>query len=74
MKGKQILRLVYDYYQEANSGFHHRPSTFVGYCESLAAGSHTLQVFVGPVPGTALADCFTDWNDTRWVLEAEEVR
>ena len=47
----------------------------VGYCDGLAAGAHTLQVFVQNSPNFAGSQCFTGWVDTgaATTLEALEI-
>ncbi len=64
--------LVYDYYSGGGS-LRHQSHSVVGYCEGLAAGAHTIQVFVGSTPGYSGADCYTGWSNSRWVIESEEV-
>lgn len=52
----------------------HRSGTLIGYLEGLPAGSHSIEIWVGPTPGGyAAGDLYTGWNSTRWTLEAEEV-
>lgn len=52
---------------------HHRPVTVVGYAEGVAAGTHTVSISVGPVPGQTLADALTGWNTRRFLLQVEEL-
>jgi hypothetical protein len=65
-----IYQDVYTYLQNGN---HHRPGEIVGYCDSLAAGTYTLQVYTSATPGTTAGDCYTGWNTSHWVIEAEEI-
>jgi predicted Fe-Mo cluster-binding NifX family protein len=63
--------LVYNYYT-VNDNIH-RSRTVVGYCSGVAAGSHTIGIWVDNTPGYSGSDCDTGaWNST-WVIEAEEV-
>jgi len=65
--------LVYDYYVE-NNDHPHRSRTVVGYCTGIAAGSHTIGIWVGNTPaGYSGSDCYTGWYNSTWVIEAEEV-
>lgn len=63
--------LVYDYYTSGDNT--HRSRTVVGYCNGIGAGSKQIQVWVSSTPGYSGADCYTGWNASTWVLEAEEV-
>jgi Skp family chaperone for outer membrane proteins len=64
--------LVYDDYawKEDNT---HTSRTVVGYCSGVAAGSHTIGIWVGNTPGYSGSDCYTGWKNSTWVIEAEEV-
>jgi len=65
--------LVYDYYTNKDDN-HHRSRTVVGYCSGVAAGSHTIGIWVGPLSsGHSSSDCYTGWDNSTWVIEAEEV-
>ncbi|RKZ90977.1 MAG: hypothetical protein DRR19_08485, partial [Candidatus Parabeggiatoa sp. nov. 1] len=65
--------LVYDYYANKDDNTH-RSRTVVGYCSGVAAGSHTIGIWVSNVPGVSSgSDCYTGWNNSTWVIEAEEV-
>jgi hypothetical protein len=56
-----------------------RVSTVVGYCSGVAAGSHTIGIWVGNTPNYpgsgnyTGSDCCTGWYNSTWVIEAEEV-
>ncbi|MFT6818093.1 MAG: chromosome segregation ATPase [Myxococcota bacterium] len=55
----------------------HIPATITGYCSvtrsgPIAAGEHTLTVRVNHVGGES-SDWYAGWNDSPFVLEAEEV-
>jgi hypothetical protein len=63
--------LAADVYSHGYANVHHN-RTFVGYCDTVAAGSHTLAVYVSSTPGYSGVDCFTGWQQA-WTLEAEEV-
>lgn len=63
--------LVYDLLSE--SAFHHVSSTVTGYCNEITAGPHAVAVFVGSTPGYTGTNCYTGFNESRWVLEVEEV-
>jgi hypothetical protein len=65
--------LRYDHYNGYTAGSMHFPGHVVGYCEGIAAGSHEIQVWVGPPPSQVVANCYTGWYESRWTLEAEEV-
>jgi hypothetical protein len=64
--------LFYDYHNALASANQFESHTVTGFCDGLAAGAHTLQVTVGPGGGPP-TDCFTGFNNSRWVLAAEEV-
>ena len=64
-------KLVYDYYTQGNNT--PRSRHVIGYCEGVSSGEHEIQVWVGDIPGITKGDCKTGWNNSRWVLEAEEV-
>jgi len=64
--------LIYDYYAKKDDNTH-RSRTVVGYCSGVAAGSHTIGIWVGNLPGYSGGDCYTGWNNSTWVIEAEEV-
>jgi len=70
--------LIYDVHVQSVQTL--RVSTVVGYCSGVAAGSHTIGIWVGNSPndpGSAHSytgsDCHTGWNNSTWVIEAEEV-
>jgi hypothetical protein len=63
--------LVYDYYT-VNDNIH-QSRNVVGYCGGIGTGSKQIQVWVSNTPGYSGADCYTGWNASTWVLEAEEV-
>ena len=65
--------LVYDYYTGDPGDNDHGSYTVVGHCEGLGQGTYNIQIFVGSTPGFAGVDCYTGYNNSRWVLEAEEV-
>ncbi|MEK8020255.1 MAG: hypothetical protein VSS75_025565 [Candidatus Parabeggiatoa sp.] len=64
--------LVYDYYAKKEDNTH-RSRTVVGYCSGVAAGSHTIRIWVSNTPGYPGGDCYTGWYNSTWVIEAEEV-
>jgi len=50
-------------------------STVTGTCFGIPAGTHTIQVYVGPLPGQSSS--FSAWtarDGGYWSIEAEEVR
>ncbi len=63
--------LVYDVYARPVHSL--RSSTVVGYCSGVAAGSHTIGIWVSTTPGYSGSDCNTGWKNSTWVIEAEEV-
>jgi len=63
--------LVYDVHSFARHSI--RSTTLVGYCSGVAAGSHTIGIWVGNSPTYSGSDCITGWNNPTWVIEAEEV-
>ncbi|KOR30453.1 hypothetical protein TI05_13960 [Achromatium sp. WMS3] len=67
-------KLIYDDIS-ATGDYTHTDHTVVGYCSGIKAGSHTIEVWVNssatPNPGSG--NCQTGWNNSTWVLEAEEV-
>jgi hypothetical protein len=63
--------LAADVYSHGYANVHHN-RTFVGYCDTVAAGAHTLAVYVSSSPGYSGVDCSTGWQQA-WTLEAEEV-
>jgi len=62
--------LIYDDYASTRGD---TSRTVVGYCSGVAAGSHTIGIWVGNVPGYTRSDCYTGWKNSTWVIEAEEV-
>ncbi|MDM8560089.1 hypothetical protein [Candidatus Parabeggiatoa sp. HSG14] len=64
--------LVYDDHASAKDNTH-SSRTVVGYCSGIAAGSHTIGIWVSNVPGYSGSDCHTGWKSSTWVIEAEEV-
>ncbi len=46
--------------------------TVVGYCSGVAAGSHTIGIWVSTTPGYS-GDCDTGWSNSTWVIEVIEV-
>ena len=64
--------LVYDDYASANDNTH-SSRTVAGYCSGVAAGSHTIGIWVGNTPGYSGSDCYTGWSSSTWVIEAEEI-
>jgi len=62
--------LVYDISTNINI---FRSASVFGYCKVPAAGSHTITIHSGPVPGSVEGQCYTGWSASRWTLEAEEV-
>ena len=56
-----------DVYSSGNVN-NHRQSAYFGYCDNVAAGSHTLAVYVSSTPGYSGVDCFTGWNTQSWLL------
>ena len=63
--------LVYDNY--VSQGNIHRSGTFVGYCSGLDTGLHEIQIYVDNTPGYTRSDCYTGWENSTWLIEAEEV-
>jgi len=51
----------------------HRPGTILGYATGVPAGSHEIQIWVGPSPGYPIPNAYTGWKESRWTIEAEEV-
>lgn len=68
-----IQPLVYDFFASLQGENPHRSRTLVGYFKGLTAGTHEIQVWVGPTPGYSNCDCYTGFSNSTWVLEAEEV-
>jgi hypothetical protein len=61
-----------------SAGNYHEPATIIGYAQGVGAGTHAIQVWVGPSPGfprpwNNIPDAFTGWEDSRWTIEAQEV-
>jgi len=50
----------------------HTSRMVVGYCSGIPAGSHTIGIWVDNY-NTPGSDCYTGWNLSTWVIEAEEV-
>ncbi len=66
--------LVLDKYEGATGSNRHDPSSFVGTCFGLAAGTYTIQGHtIGAVPGHSAGDCYTGWHNQLFSIEAEEV-
>ena len=63
--------LIYDYHASSDNPL--RSRTVVGYCSGIAAGSHTIGIWVSNTPGYSGSNCYTGWNNSTWVIEAEEV-
>ncbi len=65
--------LIYDDYFPRED--HHSSHTVVGYCSGLAAGTHTIGVWVSNNAHSSYSggNCYTGWANSTWVLEAEEV-
>ncbi len=63
--------LIYDDWVPRDDYHHSR--NVVGYCSGIAAGKHTIGVWVSNTHGRSGSDCYTGWNNSTWVLEAEEV-
>jgi hypothetical protein len=71
--GGAIFQDKYSNITGAVSSNQHEPATIIGYATGLAAGTYTIEVWVGPVPGYPVNDAYTGWNNSRWTLEAQEV-
>lgn len=54
--------LAWDMYDNLNGSDHHRTDTTIGTCFGLAAGTYTIQIYVGPAPGYAVSDLYTGWQ------------
>jgi len=65
--------LVYDDYASAHVEHTHSSRMVLGYCSGVPAGSHTIGIWVGNTPGHTGSNCATGWNNSTWVIEAEEV-
>lgn len=66
--------LYFDHYYGGVAGENdHRTKANFGTCFGLGAGTYTVQVYVGPVGGNPVSDCYTGWDNQYWALEAEEV-
>jgi hypothetical protein len=67
-------RIVEDYLQ-SKARSEPSPHSMMGYCDGLAEGTHTLQVFVELLPGfpTTGAKCLTGYAGQNFVFEAREV-
>ncbi|MGR9014053.1 MAG: hypothetical protein ACU83U_10450 [Gammaproteobacteria bacterium] len=59
----------------SSRGGHHNQATLLGYAKGLAAGMHTIEIWVGLTPDfpRPLNDAFTGWHNSSWTLEAQEV-
>ncbi len=66
--------IAFDQYSGNTGDNDHRGKANFGTCFGLPTGTYTIQVYVGPTPGFATADCYTGWSGQYWALEAEEVR
>jgi hypothetical protein len=49
-----------------------RHTTFVGYADGVATGSHTLSLWVGPVGASPVANSYTGYEST-FLVEVEEI-
>ena len=65
--------LVFDYYTYLAGSNTHRSRNVLGFGEGINAGTHQIQIWVGPVPGVAQGDCNTGFNSSTWTIEVEEV-
>jgi hypothetical protein len=54
-------------------GNFHEPGIIMGYARGIAAGVHTIGVWVSTPPGYGVCDAYTGWGSSRWTLEAQEV-
>jgi len=66
--------LIYDFWTNANTTQVYYQNSVVGFCEGLAVGPHSVQVYVDnmSLPGGP-GNCYTGFSSSRWVLESEEV-
>lgn len=64
--------LHFDAYTAADNT--HDSRSLIAYCGGLSAATHTIGIWVSNVPGYTGSDCYTEWADSRWLLESEEVR
>ena len=66
-----------DKYSATSTGIvtnQHELGCILGYATGLPAGKHQIQVWVSTTPGYTSCDCYTGWKNSRWTIEAEEVR
>ncbi|MFC1747169.1 hypothetical protein ACFL2V_00025 [Pseudomonadota bacterium] len=71
--GGQISQDIHDHVSVGGITNHHSPGSILGYARGMPAGTHEIQVWVGPVPGYAQNNVYTGWNNSSWSIEAEEV-
>ena len=75
--GKQCPsgELFYDRH-DGNNANTHISQQVVGYCDALPKGPHEIAINVLAQPGRdhyRQSDCYTGWNNSRWVLEVMEI-
>ncbi len=62
-------KLIFDRH-DANKSDVHTSGSIVSYCENLSTGKHEITVRVSQVIKDS--DCYTGWNKSRWLIEAQE--
>jgi len=68
-----IEAVLYDYWPSGNPNLlHHR--SFEGYCENIPQGAVTVELWVGPCTGYAVADVNTGWNSVSRIMIEEVAR
>ena len=68
-----IDAMVYNDWPSGNPNLH-APRSFEGYCENLARGTVTVELWVGSCSGQSQGDAFTGWNSVTRIMVEEVAR
>ena len=68
-----IEALIHQNYPSGNPNVHHNHQ-FEGYCENLARGTVTVELWVGSCIGRNQGDAYTGWNSVSRIMVEEVAR
>ena len=68
-----IEAVVFNSWSSGNPDLHHHRS-FEGYCENLARGTVTVELWVGSCIGYTQGDAYTGWNSVSRIMVEEVPR